>query len=691
MVNCDPFQKSHLDHIKRMRARYFATGSELGITGVRPEILECWKLAHESNLSISDTDKPRLSPQSFSLAQERSRQLLEIAVPYMEILNRFLKPDCFWVTLVDDEGIVLKIVGSEQAVALANHTQLYEGSYRGPNVKYTGLFQACRYFNKPFQIVSTEHSSQVDDDLAGAASPIYDLETHQRIGIIGISGYWWETHTHTLGLAIMAAEAISQQFALRRRSKLLQSANQRLDTALEATNLGIVYFSTDGTILAVNRSAMDMLHSTPLSKKDFITRSIFSYLDDTITPERMVDITAEIQQAGEFRCDFVPKQRHQALHSSIRSVSGEQDTYIMQLQRRSEFNKLVADSAISKAVFTFDQIIGTSPPLVSVKETALAAAKYSPAVLILGESGTGKELFAQAIHNASPRFRGPFVPVNCGAIPKALLESELFGYEAGAFTGAQKDGKPGKFELANGGTLFLDEIGDMPYEAQVSLLRAIQSKEIVRIGGKKPIKINITVVAATNQNLEQQIRDRTFREDLYYRLNVFTLRIPPLRERREDIPLLATYFLDKYSRSFDKKLQGISDEALLMLSNYHWPGNVRQLENAIERAIIVSTGDLIQTRDLPQGICQSVNTNESVQQDVLPELRSFVQTIPAFSYADSLRQRMDEADEKLLREMIKSCGGNLSQIARELNISRPTLYRKLKKLGLYEKLHQITL
>jgi transcriptional regulator with PAS, ATPase and Fis domain len=241
--------------------------------------------------------------------------------------------------------------------------------------------------------------------------------------------------------------------------------------------------------------------------------------------------------------------------------------------------------------FTFDDIIGTSHAITQVKQHALTASKYDSNILLTGETGTGKGLFARAIHNASPRRDYPFVAVNCTAIPESLLESELFGYEAGAFTGASKNGKPGKFELANHGTLFLDEIGDMPLFLQAKLLRATQNMEITRVGGLYPKRIDARIISATNQDLEEHIRTHRFRDDLYYRLCVVPISLPPLKQRLDDIPVLADYFITRYAHQFNKVVSGLTDDALDLLMEYDWPGNARELENVIEYAVNVFLQD----------------------------------------------------------------------------------------------------
>ncbi|MDF9409417.1 sigma 54-interacting transcriptional regulator [Pelotomaculum isophthalicicum JI] len=291
-----------------------------------------------------------------------------------------------------------------------------------------------------------------------------------------------------------------------------------------------------------------------------------------------------------------------------------------------------------------------------LKRLALMAAQTASTILITGGCGTGKELFAQAIHNASSRWYQPFININCAAIPAELAESELFGYEGGAFTGASKHGKPGKFELADRSTIFLDEIGDMPLPLQSKLLRIIQEKEVMRVGGLHPKKIDVRIIAATNQDLQKLYYEGKFRQDLYYRLKVISLNIPPLSTHSEDIPILVNYFIDIYSKANNKQIKGISKEAMNYLLSYDWPGNIRELGNVIERAILFCKEKIIRLEDL--GVS---NNNSNIE-----------------SGADIFSLSGIERDTIL--KALQATNGNKSQTAKILGISRSTLYKKLELL-----------
>ncbi len=318
--------------------------------------------------------------------------------------------------------------------------------------------------------------------------------------------------------------------------------------------------------------------------------------------------------------------------------------------------------------FKVDFIISASRRMEEALNLVKRAAPSTATVLILGESGTGKELIARAIHYASPRADQPLVKVNCAALPENLLESELFGHEKGAFTGAVGR-RIGRFEQADQGTIFLDEIADLSPPLQSKLLRVLQEKEFERVGSSQTLKADVRVIAATNRNLEEEVRKGTFREDLYYRLNVVTIALPPLRERKEDIPPLIEHFLRKYSRENQKAVVSLSKEAKDLLMNYHYPGNVRELENIMERAVVLSRGDTITTQDLP------LNLRESKVEDLMREAAG----------GRSLRETLEEIERLRITQALEKSHGVQTRAAEELGISERVLRYKMKKYGIGEK------
>jgi len=328
-------------------------------------------------------------------------------------------------------------------------------------------------------------------------------------------------------------------------------------------------------------------------------------------------------------------------------------------------------------------IIGNSQPMQEVYKQLGRVAPSDVTVLITGESGTGKELVARAIHFNSPRLGKPFLAINCAAIPRDLLESELFGHEKGAFTGATER-KAGKFEQAEGGTLFLDEIGDMPLELQAKLLRVLQEKEITRTGGNQALSVNVRIVAATNQDLKRKVADKEFREDLYYRLNVLPLELPPLRERREDIPLLAQYFLQKAQEDLNVSTQGISDEALALLKRHNWPGNVRELENTIQRATLLSPDQFLSPADfgnLGKEIGKQEN-DSSLEALVHNKLTASLAQMDVNELDNLYEMVLHQMERPLIQIVLGKTRGNQVRTAEILGINRNTLRKKIRTLGI---------
>jgi DNA-binding NtrC family response regulator len=327
---------------------------------------------------------------------------------------------------------------------------------------------------------------------------------------------------------------------------------------------------------------------------------------------------------------------------------------LVHMQTLAMENLILKDQVAS--ISRFENLIGQSPPMLNLFETIINVAQSDATVLITGETGTGKELVARTIHSRSSRGYSPFIAINCGAFTENLLESELFGHEKGAFTDA-KFTKKGRLEMANAGTLFLDEVGDISMKMQIDLLRVLETHEFTRVGGTTTIRSDFRVIAATHQDLKESIRNRTFRQDLYYRLNVIHLEVPPLRERPEDIPLLAKHFLRRYATETGKKIDSIHPEALVAMQRYNWPGNVRELENAIERAVVVGKGRQIKPGDLP-----------------------FVLASEGAEEVASLS--LEEVERRHIALVLAAQGGHISNAATVLRINRGTLYKKMNKYGL---------
>jgi DNA-binding NtrC family response regulator len=399
---------------------------------------------------------------------------------------------------------------------------------------------------------------------------------------------------------------------------------------------------------------------------DISGMDVLSFVKESNIPTEVIIITAygtiknavEATRLGAYDYLQKPVDNEELLLTVSRALE------VKRLQREVEELRSELSSR-----YQFTNIVGTSSRMNSIFQMMAKISRVEGTVLITGESGTGKELVARAIHYNSSRSNNPFVVVNCGAIPKDLIESEFFGHLKGAFTDAKSE-KTGKFELANLGTIFLDEIGDLSPEAQVKLLRAIGEKEIVKVGGMKTIPIDVRVIAATNQNLEELVRGGQFREDLYWRLAVLSLHLPPLRERKEDIPLLCEYLIKKFNKSLKKKIKGVSGEGRELMKEYAWPGNVRELESVLYETMVLSDGFWIDGEDLPARITarESFEPNESA--DLGKTLQQAVQKLT------------ESVEKRMIRRALKETGGNRTHAAKKLGISRKTLFNKMTQYDL---------
>jgi DNA-binding NtrC family response regulator len=444
-----------------------------------------------------------------------------------------------------------------------------------------------------------------------------------------------------------------------------ESMAEMLKETLESEGYRVIpaMYGAEGIKLLKEESIDLVLTDLKLPKKDGMEVLKASKEENQLIPVIVmtafgsIEIAVDAMKGGAF--DFITKPF-------------DTDHLLMLIKRALENQRLLTENILLKeefvARFGFPRIIGKSDKINAVAQMVQKVAPTKSTVLLLGESGTGKELFARAIHNLGAREQYPFVPINCAAIPRDLLESELFGHEKGSYTGADTK-KLGKFELADKGTIFLDEVGDMDVAIQSKLLRAIEEGEIERIGASKTIRVDVRIVAASNKHLEKAVEEKKFREDLFYRLNVFPITIPPLRERREDIPFLVEYFLKKYCLEIKTADKSISKEALALLMNYHWKGNVRELENAIERAVILCDGNVI--------------TQEHFVLDKHSSLSSAISLRPVDGTLESVaKEALRIAETKRIADVLKETKGNKSRAAEILQVSYKTLLTKIKDYGI---------
>ncbi|WP_144477132.1 sigma-54-dependent Fis family transcriptional regulator [Cytobacillus oceanisediminis] len=451
-------------------------------------------------------------------------------------------------------------------------------------------------------------------------------------------------------------------------TKLLHIPADIIETIVENAFEWLVVVDQEGRIIYINHNYCEFLE---VNREETIGRHVTQVIENTrmhIVAKTGQEELADLQyiKGNYMIANRVPIIKNGEVVAAFGTVFFrdtqewmKMDSHVKSLLTRMQPYIQKIDSGVK---YTLDDILGESQQIVSLKEKVKMVSNSDISILIRGESGTGKELFAHSIHQLSSRSQKPFIKVNCGAIPENLLESELFGYEEGAFTGAKKGGKKGKFQLANGGTLFLDEIGDMPLSMQVKLLRALQDGEIEPIGSTKPVSVDVRIIAATNRPLENMIEEKRFREDLFYRINVVPFSVPPLRERAEDLNLLIAYFIEKVTNRLGKRIAGMERNVMEILKSYSWPGNIRELQNVIEAAVHLTKG-------------------EQITLDSLPDYLQSQTAIYRFKNK-KLKDIVEETEKWVLKQSLERNNDDKMLVGRELGISKSTLYEKLNKYGL---------
>jgi transcriptional regulator of acetoin/glycerol metabolism len=579
---------------------------------------------------------------------EKNKELIQTSLPLMEDLYQLVKGSGFSVILCDQNGLLLKMIGDKETLKQAKSISFVEGADWSEEEIGTNAIGTCIKEEIPLQVFSYEHYSKICQEWTCSASPIFESDGN-LIGVLNMSGPFEKVHPHTLGMVVSAAKAIEGLMNLQEKAKRNDLMKSYLEATMNALPSGIILVNQQGRIIQANKTLQDMLH---LNERDLLEKQLYQVFHNKLFLD--TSILNSIKDKEIFlKTNNSLSGKHVLLNSKPVYQGDVKIGSVLAFQEIQKVRQLVNKFTGNKAKTTFKEIYGTHPKFVKCIKEAIAASKSPSNVLLLGESGTGKDLFAQAIHNESNRRSMPFIAINCGAIPRDLLGSELVGYVEGAFTGARKGGSPGKFELADGGTIFLDEIGEMPLDMQVLLLRVLQNKEITRIGDHKVIPVDVRVIAATNKNLIEEVRKGNFREDLYFRLNVLPIHIPSLRERKEDIPLLAEYFFKIFNPKIPRRIEFMSSSYIEALLEYQWPGNVRELQNVIERSMNRCT-------------CESLNV------EALPEE---VMGGPFNMKTENFQIKKEMVQRQLLIDTIQECNYNYSKAAEKLGISRSTFYR----------------
>ncbi len=622
---------------------------------IRPEVLRSWLRCREIGLDpFSKSSPPILSSDELNRLLKRNKDLIEVSNSVMNMIEISVRDTGFIITLTDKDGYVLVFQGDKDILEMAMQNYYLPGCLRTIEHAGTNAIGVCLIEGKPIQLTGAEHYKIHHHPWTCSSAPIYDSRG-RLIGAITLSGRSIGKHKHTLALVIEAAETIESRL----REKDLIEEKQRLNSMLTLTfnsiSDGVISFDTNLHITHINSTAAEMLGLD-------IESVIGNQLEDVVRAEdTLTQALKTMKYFNSIETSFICPTGHKSYICSFNPIQNNSSHAIGAIITMTEKRQVISIAkkiSGNYAKYLFKDIKGRNPALLKQIELAKIAAKTNSRVLIIGESGTGKELFAHAIHNHSNRRNGPFVAISCAAIPRDLIESELFGYRGGAFTGARREGQIGKFELANNGTLFLDEVDGLPLDLQAKLLRVLQQNEIRRLGDTRTIPVNVRVIAASNSDLMTEAENNNFREDFYYRLNVVEIVIPPLRERIVDLELLIDHIMTRqYQEMGIGKIQ-ISDEVLEILKNYSWPGNVRELENCIERALLLSQGKTIHKTHLPDRLWK---TSRVFGDKAVP---------------------LSKVYKEMIETTLDQCGGNVSMAARKLKVARSTLYRKMSEFGI---------
>lgn len=612
-----------------------------------------------------------LDKKELARVLKQRAQLIDIALPLMQDLNQYVAGSGFLVMLADEHGYILQVLGDPDTINKAREINFIPGAAWTEEQVGTNAIGTALQEEIPVQISSYEHYCQLHHGWTCSAAPLFN-DQGRMIGVLNMSGPSTETHQHTLGMVVSAAAAIMYQMRVQAQNLELNIINERMRNVFLTMSDGVIILENHGHIVQINPVAETLLGRSSREAEGQPLDTFFPELtrvhENLQRGQDIIDIETPLQgPSGIINCVASGKP--------IRDERGRVNGAVVIFNPLKKIRNLVNRLSGAHASFNFQDIIGRNPKLLEAVQTARLAADKRSNILLQGESGTGKELFAQAIHNASTRRNGPFIALNCGAIPRELLGSELFGYVDGAFTGARRGGRTGKFELASGGTLFLDEIGEMPLGKQVSLLRAVQEKEITRIGDDKIIPVDVRIICATNRDLRTEVEKGNFRQDLYYRLNVIKIKLPALRERREDISLQFKYFLQQMSQKMEMPMPFVEPKVIEYLHRYDWPGNVRELQNVVERMINISNGQTIAVNHLPTEIVQ----HHPALTDELHPLSSGTSVTMQREQQKRLHTQMEQ--QEIIR-LIDKFGGNISRVAQEMGISRTTIYRKMKRYNI---------
>jgi PAS domain S-box-containing protein len=618
-------------------------------------ILESWRRCREFHVNPYTTRVNKvLEQKDLQELLKRNENLIEISRPFMHNLYGFVRGSGFVVALFDDQGYMLEVLGDADVVERVKKGNFIQGACWSEEEAGTNGCGTVLKMDRPVQVFATEHYCINSHKWTCSGAPIHDPDG-DLIGVIDMTGPYLNANPHTLGMVAAAAYAIENDMRMRKALSECQIADGFQKTILASIPEALIAIDNLYRISMVNENAEKIIgrgsrQLAGRSLRDVMgedNAALFNLIQNNAT---LTDVEARITMRDGQSTDYTLTCN--PIRTEDRHVVGR----LIILNELKRARTLVTRMIGAKAKLAFDDICGVNGKFVETVNQARMVSQSNSNVLLLGESGAGKDIFAQAIHNASTRSSGPYVAINCAAIPRDLISSELFGYSEGAFTGSKRGGNQGKFELADGGTIFLDEIAETPLELQSVLLRVIEDKSITRIGGSRVTPVDVRIIAATNKNLKEEVRKGRFRDDLYYRFNVFTIQMVPLRDRPEDIPLLVDCFVQKICDAMGKRQVRVDGRVLEKFMGYSWPGNIRELQNVIERMINVVHTDELTVDLLPSEILQS-QPRPALQVDVeLPR----------------------DIEKQAILKLIQA-GFSKKEIARKMDMSRSTLYRKLDK------------
>jgi len=589
----------------------------------------------------------------------RNQDLIQAARPVMAQAREFLVESRTVMVLTDPDGVILWVEGDPSAKYKSQDIHLVPGAVWDEAVSGTNAIGTALTSGQPVQICAAEHFCEGIKHWTCSASVIHDPYDRQILGALDISGLSGSHNNHCLALAVAGTGRIETRLAaleMERRSRLLDLTLTRDKRWIER---GVVIFDHRGRMVRANESAEAYLNGLGLD----LAACNELKLPDVVRPEIGRDTLLPQWLNRDWLEPVVEKDERLGTVLAIPTACAPRRSHLCP-----------APALDIDTDDPFSAIVGTSSTLTAVKAKARQLAKLPVPVLLLGPTGAGKEVFARALHAAGPNADGPFVPINCGAMTRDLLASELFGYAEGAFTGARRGGMAGKFEAADGGTLFLDEIGEMPPDLQVHFLRVLEDGEVYRLGENKPRKIKVRIVAATNRNLRAEVTNGNFRMDLFYRLAVTVLHLPALADHAEDIPLLVRHFIDQTRRTYGVDDKAPTPQLIAALQAYAWPGNVRELRNVVEGMVLLAESDILTTDVLPPEITGRISPN--IQAPEMVPLRA----APAMQTPEP--RLLAEAEQDAMVAAIALENGNLTRAASRLGIAKSTLYEKMKRYGI---------